>query len=159
MSFGITTPFSVLDKKSEKLREQFYRELNSKVLDANGTVVRPTRDVMNEILPKYLSRVAQDTRLSFQDQAAVVQTFLGPVPQLDDKAFPAWASQAGQKVEALKATDPNGYAVRRQQLVELLRHYSQAIKAQQSQQQNKASSGGYKPNVNTAPSGETGPAQ
>lgn len=137
---GITTTMSLLDGPSAALVAQFESDMNARVLDRSGNFVRPSREVLYELLPIYLERQSQDAKLDYQKNAGLIAaTLKTQIPDPTDMGWNAWYEHAKRLVEVLKPSNPNLYEVRRTQLAELAR---QKLKLIETETRKGALSGG-----------------
>lgn len=119
---GISSPFETLDPVRQKLDADFTADLNARSdwLNKNG---RPSREVLNEILPRYVSAQRQEAHLGYQAQVKTLDpsVLAGPAPMdpLDPK-FLQWYSATAKRVEGMATSNPNLYAIQRAQLQNLL---------------------------------------
>ena len=111
-----------MDKKQQKLSNQFRQTFNSLARPANPQG-EEGRAVLQKILPGLQQVQDQDARLDFNDQWKLMSTWTGAqAPDPSDRAgMQAWMTQQGQALEALKDDPKNAgvYHLRRRQLEEL----------------------------------------
>ena len=156
---GITTPLEqVSDPVTKKLWADFILDFRSRTdyyvtKPGERPHGEPAHQVLLDILPRFMAAQGDSTVNTYARMETLIDRHvIGDPPDPKTPQWVTWAKEASNRIEAIKATDPNLYLQQKAQMLnlnrartEIIRQMTRQIQALPGGSSAPAAGGGYKP--------------